>query len=123
MGLCLAKAGSALLAPQVFYRLRRQQYASSTIPVSVYLPPFGVGLLALTAWYATFSQYAAWSWIVTGFLTVVSLLAMINLLRWSQHRIRLLDSIAEDQAAYRRQVDVGLLGIGTVFGILGFIVF
>jgi hypothetical protein len=123
MALCLVKGSSALFAPRIFYQLRRQQYASPTIPASVFLPPIGIGILMIAAWYATFWQYVAWSWIVTGFLTIISLLAVVNLLRWPQHRTKLLASIAEDQSQYRRQVDSGLLGLGTMFGLLGIIVF
>lgn len=123
IALCLAKASIALIAPHKFYQLRRQQYASSTIPASVFFPPIGIGVLTIAAWYATFSHYEARSWIVTDFLTVISLLAIGNLLRWNQHRTKLLASIAESQAEYRRQVDSGLLGLSVLLGLLGLIMF
>ncbi len=123
MALCIGKATIALGAPHTFYRLRRRQYASATIPGSILLPPLAVLMLASVAWYATLLHYTAWGWIVTGFLTLISLLAVVNLFRWSQHRMQLLAAIAEEQAPSRQRVDVGLLVVGLLFGALGIVVF
>ena len=123
MALCIGKAGFALVAPHTFYRRRRQQYSSTRIPISVFIPPIAVFCLTGVAWYATMQDYVAWSWLVTGFLTLISVLAVVNLFRWSRHRVALLAAIAEEQATYRQQVDVGLLSIAGAFAVLGLIVF
>ncbi len=73
--------------------------------------------------YATLLHNIAWGWIVTSFLTLISLLAVANLVRWSQHRMELLAAIADEQASYLQRVDIGLLSVGCLFGMLGMIVF
>ncbi|MDP9311020.1 MAG: hypothetical protein M3R24_09045 [Chloroflexota bacterium] len=60
---------------------------------------------------------------MTSFLTLISLLAVANLVRWSQHRMELLAAIADEQASYLQRVDIGLLSVGCLFGMLGMIVF
>ncbi|HEX6290105.1 MAG TPA: hypothetical protein VFZ66_12985 [Herpetosiphonaceae bacterium] len=121
--LCLGKAGTALLIPQTFYRRRRQQYASTRIPLSVLIPPALILVLAGLAWYATIAHYVAWSWLVTGFLTPIALLGVVNLLRWPQHRRRLQAAITEAQAAQLRRADLAILGLSALFGLLGVMVF
>ncbi len=120
--LCLGKASTALLAPHLFYRRRRQQYESAVRPRSIFIVPMLVWLLTAAAWYALVFHYQPEGWIVTGFLSVIALLALRNLWRWRTHRAALLDAIQETNAAYRRRFDVVLFIIGSMFMLLGVVV-
>ncbi len=119
--ICFVKAGTALLAPDTFYNRRRQQYASAAVPRSVLVVPMLMLMLTGIAWYAALYHYVDWSWLVTGFLSATSLLALVNICRWPAHRVKLLAAIGEEHAERRTYVDVGMLGLGSVFGVLGVI--
>ena len=121
--ICLGKGCAALLAPQVFYGRRRQQYASARIPLSVLVLPIVMLSLTLIAWYATIMHHTAWSWLLTGFLTLISILGAVNLVRWSRHRLQLLNAIAEEQARGRMNVDLVIVGLGVFFTLLALRVF
>lgn len=121
--ICFGKGFVALLAPRAFYNRRRLQYASARIPKSVLVPPLVMLGLASVAWYATFVHYAPWSWLVTGFLSLISIMGVANLRRWSQHRVELLGAIAEEQADYRTNVDLLIIGLGSCFAVLALLVF
>ena len=76
-------------------------------------------LLAITSWYATFTQYQPWSRIVTSFTTIIALLALVNLTRWSSHRHKV-GSLIETHPQKRVAVDGALVVIGLGFLALTF---
>lgn len=59
----------------------------------------------------------------SGFLTLVSLVGVANLRRWSQHRVKLLSTIAEEQAHRRTNADLVIVGLGGAFTALTLLVF
>lgn len=120
--LCLGKAALALAAPGLFYRLRLAQYGSARLPWSIFLAPAYVLALAALAWYATLFHYAAWGWLVTGFLTLVAALAVVNLLRWQRHRATVAAAIA-GRPAERASFDLGLGALGAAFLALALLVY
>lgn len=120
--LCLGKACVALAAPQVFYRLRLAQYGSARLPWTIFFAPAYVLTLAVLAWYATFAHSVPWGWLLTLFLTLVSFLAVANLLRWSQHRAAVAAAIAE-RPVERARFDVGLGALGVAFLALAIFVY
>lgn len=120
--ICLLKAGTALLRPAQFYGWRTGQYASTRVPTVVLIVPTLVVGLALTAWYATLFHYQAWGWIVTAFTTIIALLAIANLSRWSAHRETTRNAI-ETQPETRILVDVVILLLGVFFAALAVFVY
>ena len=67
-----------------------RQYASASLPPKLLVAPVVVVALTLVAWYATIFHYQPWSWVVTGFLTALSCLAIDHVFRWQSHRQRML---------------------------------
>jgi hypothetical protein len=120
--LCLGKAVIALAAPQLFYRLRLAQYGSTRLPWTIFLAPTYVLALTALAWYATVFHYAPWGWLLTLFLTLVGALAVVNLLRWSQHRAVVAAAITE-RPIERATFDAGLGVLGAVFIALALFVY
>ena len=83
----------ALVVPRRFYAVRERQYASESLPPKLLVAPLVVVALTLVAWYATLVDYRPWGWLVTGFLTVVSCLAVDHVFRWTSHRQRMLQAV------------------------------
>lgn len=120
---CLLKGVTALVMPDRFYHWRRTtQYGSEKVPPSVLVMPGFIALLAGASWYALFTQYHAWGWIVTGFTTLVALLAVVNLSRWSSHRKKVGQAI-DTQPDKRIAVDGLLVSLGIAFLALGIFVY
>jgi hypothetical protein len=122
-GLCIGKAIIALAAPKLFYGFRQQQYASERLPWSILIAPTFVVALTLAAWYATFTHYVAWGWVVTGALTFFAVMAVVNLRRWSGHRAALFQAVSAPQTKTRQRVDGGILLFGSLFLALAFFVY
>lgn len=120
--LCLGKAGIALAVPGFFYQLRLAQYRSARLPWSIFLAPAYVLTLAALAWYATLYHYTAWGWLLTLFLTLIGSLSVVNLLRWSQHRMAVAGVIVE-RPVERAKFDVGLGILGITFVSLAVLVY
>jgi hypothetical protein len=116
------KAITALLFSGRFYDWRKQQYASTSIPPVVLVMPTLFVLLAGIAWYATLFHYQSWGWVVTGFTTLVAILGILNLNRWSTHRQKTGQAI-EKQPGTRTGVDIMLLILGGIFAALGIFVY
>lgn len=122
-GVCIGKAVVALMAPTRFYGFRQRQYSAARLPWSIFLAPAFVLALTVVAWYATVMHYVAWGWIVTAVLTFFAAMAMVNLRRWSRHRMALLHKINVAQAETRQQVDGGILLFGSLFLALALFVY
>lgn len=120
--LALLKSTAGLLLPDKFYGWRRQQYASVSLPPMVLVMPSLFVLLAGTAWYATLFHYQPWGWMVTGFTTLIALLGVLNLSRWSTHRQKTGQAI-DTQPQTRTGVDVTILILGLLFVFLAFFVY
>ena len=82
----LVKAGVALAIPGRFYATRQRQYASTSLPPALLVPPAIILCLTSVAWYATLVHYRPWGWVVTGSLTLLCCLSLNQLVRWRRHR-------------------------------------
>ena len=119
--MCLTKGIVALTIPTRFYERRQRQYASERIPgIVLLMSAILIGLLALV-WYATWFHYVRWGWVVTGFVTSVSLLSLDNVFRWSKHRARMLRVI--EFAQRTRYVDGCIVALGIAFLLLSIFVY
>lgn len=114
----LTKAIVALIAPRRFYATRRQQYESEALPPKLCLPAIVVLGLAIVAWFATIFHFQPWSWLVTGFLSVISVMAIHHLLFWTKHRQAMLKVVTNPKVT---KFDWLLLAVG--FGFLALAVF
>ena len=116
----LGKATVALVAARRFYALRQRQYASASLPRKLVVAPALVIALTLVAWYATFFHYRPWGWVITGFLTLLSCMAVDHLLRWRRHREAMLKVVTSSRVW---QFDCLLLAVGVAFAALALLVF
>jgi hypothetical protein len=116
----LGKAAVALTAPRRFYARRQQQYSSETLPPKLLIPAAAVLILTLAAWFATVFHYRPWGWIVTGFLSVLSCLALHHLFQWTKHRQAMLKVVANPKV---KRVDYVLLAVGLGFLALALFVY
>lgn len=116
----LVKAAVALTAARRFYAKRRQQYSSETLPSKLLIPPAAVLTLTLAAWFATIFHYRPWGWLVTGFLSVLSCLALHHLFQWANHRQAMLKLVANPKV---KQFDYLLLAVGLGFLALALFVY
>jgi hypothetical protein len=116
----LVKAAIALAIPHRFYASRQQQYASTSLPVALMVPPAIVLSLTSVAWYATLYHYRPWGWVVTGFLTALCCLSLQNLVRWRRHRETMSKIVAHPRVWI---VDCVLLVAGAGFAALGWFVY
>ncbi len=114
----LVKAAVALTASRRFYSRRQQQYASETLPSRLLIPPVLVLALTLAAWFATLLHYRPWGWLVTGFLSVLSCMALHHVFHWAKHRQAMLKVVANPNV---KQFDYLLLAAG--FGFLALSLF
>jgi len=108
----LGKAAIALSMPARFYTERQRQYASSSPPTKVLVPPVVIVGLALVAWYATIFHYTPWGWIITASLTSLACVSVYQLSRWTTHCHRMRKLVA-NPTVWR--VDWLLLAIGALF--------
>ena len=116
----VAKATVALVAPRRFYAVRERQYASESLPPKLLVAPLVVVALTLAAWYATLFDYRPWGWLVTGFLTAVSCLAVDHVFRWASHRQRMLKAVRSPHVWW---IDCLLLAVGAGFVALAWMVY
>lgn len=116
----LVKAMVALATTRRFYALRQRQYASASVPRKLMVAPALVIALTLVAWYATFFHYRPWGWVVTGFLTLLSCMAVDHLLRWQRHREAMLKVVTSPKVW---QFDCLLLVLGGAFATLALLVY
>src|SRR5436190_18747699 len=63
----LIKATVALAIPRRFYASRQRQYASTSMPRALMVPPAIIMGITSIAWYATLVHYRPWGWVVTAF--------------------------------------------------------
>lgn len=110
----------ALTASRRFYARRREQHSPETLPSKLLIPPAVVLTLTLAAWFATIFHYQSWGWIVTGFLSVLSCLALHHLFRWAEHRRAMLKLVANPKV---KQFDYLLLAVGLGFLALSLFVY
>jgi hypothetical protein len=120
--LALLKSAAGLLLSDKFYGWRQQQYASVSIPAVVLIMPSLFVVLAGISWYAMFFYYQPWGWLVTGFTTLIAVLGVLNLSRWSTHRQKTGQAI-ESQPETRTGVDITILILGIMFLVLAFFVY
>ena len=116
----LAKATAALAMSDQFYAVRRRQYASESLPPKLLVAPAVVAILAVAAWYATIFHYRPWGWIVTGFLTALTIMATDHVFRWQSHRRAMLKAVTNPNVW---KLDCFLLILGAVFVALGLLVY
>jgi hypothetical protein len=116
----LIKASVALAIPQRFYASRQRQYASTSMPRELMVPPAIVMSLTSIAWYATFVHYRPWGWVVTAFLSILFTLSLHNLVRWRRHRGTMAAIVAHPRVWI---VDCVLLVAGAGFAALGWLVY
>ena len=116
----IGKAAIALAARQRFYAARSRQYDSVSLPLQLLIAPAIVGALTLIAWYATIYHYRPASWIVTGFLTVLSCMAFDHVFRWNEHRQAMLKLVTSPQVWL---IDCALLAVGAGFLALALLVY
>ena len=116
----LTKAIIALAIPDTFYASRQRQYASTSLPRELMVPPAIILSITALAWYATFVHYRPWGWVVTGSLTLLCTLSLHNLLRWRRHRETMFAVVAHPRVWI---VDCVLLAAGAAFAALGWFVF
>ena len=116
----LVKATVALIAPRRFYARRREQYCSESLPPKLLIPPTVVLALALASWFATIFHYQPWAWLVTGFLSVLSILSLHHVFFWKSHRQAMLKVVTNTRVTH---VDCLLLAAGLVFLSLALFVF
>jgi len=116
----LVKANIALAMPRQFYAVRQRQYASDSLPRKLLVAPVLVVALTLAAWYATFFHYRPWGWVVTGFLTLLSCMAVDHVLRWRRHRQAMLKVVTSSKVW---QIDCLLMAVGVAFAALALFVY
>ena len=116
----LGKASIALAAPRRFYAVRQRQYASDSLPRKVLVAQVLVVALTLAAWYAACFHYRPWGWVVTGFLTLLSCMAVDQLLRWQRHREAMLKVVTSSRVW---QIDCLLMAVGVAFAALALLVY
>jgi hypothetical protein len=116
----LIKATVALAIPRRFYATRQRQYASTSLPVALMVPPAIVLTITSIAWYATFVHYRPWGWVVTGSLTLLCCLSLDHLLRWRRHRESMSKIVANPRVWL---IDCVLLMLGAGFTALGLLVY
>jgi hypothetical protein len=116
----LLKAGLALTGSRRFYARRRAQYSSETLPHTLLIPPVIVLTLALVSWFAAILHYQPWCWLVTGFLSVLSCMALLHLYHWTAHRQAMLKLISEPNV---KRIDYILLALGLGFLALALFVY
>lgn len=116
----LGKATIALTARRRFYAVRQRQYATESLPTKLLVAPAMVVALTLVAWYATIFHYQPWGWVVTGFLTALSCMAVDHVFRWSRHRQAMLAVVTNPKVW---QVDCLLLVVGSGFVALALLVY
>ena len=116
----LGKATIALIARRWFYAIRQRQYATESLPTKLLVAPAVVVALTLVAWYATIFHYQPWGWVVTGFLTALSCMAVDHVFRWSSHRQAMLKAVTNPKVW---QVDCLLMVVGSGFVALALLVY
>jgi hypothetical protein len=116
----LFKATVALAIPSRFYATRQRQYASTSLPAALMVPPAIVLTITSIAWYATFVHYRPWGWVVTGSLTLLCCLSLDHLLRWRRHREAMSKIVANPKVW---MIDCLLLVLGAGFTALGLLVY
>jgi hypothetical protein len=116
----IVKAVVALAIPDKFYASRQQQYASTSMPFALMVPPAVILTLTSIAWYATFAHYRPWGWVVTSFFTTLCLLSLHNLARWRRHRATMSKIVAHPRVW---MVDCVVLVVGAGFAALGWLVY
>ena len=116
----IGKASIALARRQKFYAARSRQYDSDSLPFKLLVAPTIVGALTLIAWYATIFHYQSAAWVVTGFLTALSLMAFDHVFRWRRHRQVMLKVVTNPQIWL---IDCMLLTVGAAFLALALLVY
>ena len=116
----LIKASVALAIPHKFYATRQRQYASTSMPPELMVPPAIIMTITAVAWYATIAHYRPWGWVVTGTLTLLCSLSLHNLVRWRRHRDTMSKVVAHPRVWI---VDCVLLAVGAGFAALGLFVY
>jgi len=116
----LVKAAVALTIPGRFYASRGRQYASTSLPPALMVPPAIVLCVTSVAWYATLVHYRPWGWVVTGSLTLLCLLSIHHLVNWRRHREAMSKVVANPNVW---MVDCLLLVLGGGFAALGLLVY
>jgi len=116
----LVKAAVALTNPSRFYAARQRQYASTSLPPSLMVPPAVILCVTSVAWYATLLHYRPWGWLVTAPLTLLCGISLDNLVRWRQHRQAMSRVVAHPRVWV---VDCLLLVLGAGFAALGLFVY
>ena len=116
----LGKAAVALAARGRFYAARQRQYSTENLPPKLLIAPVLVLTLTVVAAYAALFHYRPWGWIVVGFLTLLSAMAIDHVLRWRSHRIAMLKVV---ESAKVWQVDCVLLALGLAFAALAVFVY
>lgn len=116
----LGKATIALTARRWFYAIRQRQYATESLPTKLLVAPAVIVALTLVAWYATIFHYQPWGWVVTGFFTALSCMAVDHVLRWSRHRQAMLAVVTNPKVWL---VDCLLMVVGSGFVALALLVY
>jgi hypothetical protein len=116
----LIKASIALAIPERFYASRQRQYAATSMPRELMVPPAIIMTITAVAWYATIVHYRPWGWVVTGTLTLLCSLSLHNLVRWRRHRETMFKVVANPRVWI---IDCVLLVVGTGFAALGLFVY
>jgi hypothetical protein len=118
---CLTKGIVALARPARFCARRRQQLSAGRIPRAILVVSSLVVAMMAVTWHATLFHYAPWGWILTTFITVLSFLSMLNVLRWSTSRIRMLAFV--EYAEQNWHVDAAIITLGVIFLTLAIFVY
>lgn len=116
----IGKASISLARRQKFYAARSRQYDSDSLAFKLLVAPTIVGALTLIAWYATIFHYQSAAWVVTGFLTALSLMAFDHVFRWRRHRQVMLKVVTNPKIWL---VDCVLLTVGAAFLALALLVY
>jgi hypothetical protein len=116
----LVKALVALTARRRFYAIRQRQYATESLPPKFLIAPALVLALTALSAYASLFHYRPWGWVVVGFLTLLSAMALDHVLRWRVHRLAML-KVVESPKVW--QVDCVLLALGSAFAALAVFVY
>jgi hypothetical protein len=116
----LVKATVALAIPSRFYATRQRQYASTSLPPELMVPPAIILSVTSVAWYATFVHYRPWGWVVTGSLTLLCCLSIDHLVRWRRHRESMSKIVGHSKVWL---IDCLLLVVGAAFAALGWLVY